>query len=156
MNAKLKAQAMMLQLKERLQKRMPSSYVFSESLDDQGPRLLISQDTTPAAGEQVIAIRLLGVDSEAKDIIGEKRVFAPVRAQIIMEESSISNVSLITLANHIRVAVELNRMGLLQEWYMTANGTVPAVSMFAADGSVSTATLRIKVSPDLYYPLLGQ
>lgn len=156
MQAKFKAQTLMMQLKERLQKRFPSTYVFSESSDDKGVRLLISQDATPAAGEQVIAIRLLGVDTEARDILDNKRVFSPIRCQVIEEESTITNVSLITLINKLYIDIELGRLGLLQERYLTANGTVPAVSMFQNDGSVATAVLKAKVSPDLYYPLLSQ
>lgn len=156
MHAKLKAHSLLLQLKERLQKRFPSTYVITESSDDKGYRLLISQDATPAAGEQVIALRLLGVDTEARDIIDSKRVFGPIVCQVIEEESTITGVSLITLANKLRLDIELGRLGVLQERYMTANGTVPAVSMFQNDGSVATASLIIKASPDLYYPLLSQ
>lgn len=145
----------MLQLKERLQKRLPS-YVFSESFDDKGPRLLISQDATPAAGEQVIAIRFLGEDAGIDDIIDVKRSFGPIKAQVIEEESTISGVSLITLKNRLAIDLELCRLGVLQERYMTANGTVPAVSMFQNDGTVSIAALVDRLSPDMYYPLLSQ
>ncbi|MEM4360410.1 MAG: hypothetical protein QXT45_07780 [Candidatus Bilamarchaeaceae archaeon] len=156
MSVAKKAQMMMLDLKERLQKRLPSTYVFAESSDAQGPRLLISQDATPAAGEQVIAIRLLGVDVEVRNIFDNKKMFGPIKAQVIEEASTVSGVSLITLANRIHVDLELARLGLLQERYMTANGTAPDVSMFQADGSVSTASLIASVSPDLYWPLLSQ
>lgn len=156
MSVAKKAQMLMLQLKERLQKRLPNSYVFAESSDAQGPRLLISQDATPAAGEQVIAIRLLGVDIETKNIFDAKKMFGPIKAQVIEEESAAAGVSLITLANRIHIDLELARLGLLQERYLTANGTAPAVSMFQADGSVATANLIVSISPDLYWPLLSQ
>lgn len=152
-----KSQAIMRDLSERLQKKMPSTYVFSQSQDANGSRLLISQDSTPAAGEQVIAIRIEGEQTAHKDVLGSaQRVYAPLRAQVIEEASSISGVSLITLANRLQVDLEMARMGLKQERYMNANGTVPAVSQFSADGSVASSTLIASLPFDMYWPLSGQ
>lgn len=156
MSALAKIQMLMLNLKERLQKRLPAGYVFQESADDKGLRLLISQDATPAAGEQVIAIRILAVASAHKDIVGQEKVFGPLKAQVIEEASTVSGVSLITLANRAHVDMELARLGIIQERYLNANGTVPAVSQFANDGTVSTSSLAAVIVPDLYYPLSGQ
>lgn len=152
-----KSQAIMRELKERLQKKMPSTYVFSESQDANGSRLLISADATPAAGEQVIAIRIEADQTAFKDVLGSaQRVYAPLRAQVIEEASTISGVSLITLANRLQVDLEMARMGLKQERYMNANATVPAVSQFQADGSVSGSTLIASLPYDMYWPLSGQ
>ncbi len=152
-----KAQAIMRELKERLQKKLPSTYVFTESSDVQGSRLLISADATPAAGEQVVAIRILSEQTAHKDVLGNaQRVYAPLRAQVIEEASTISGVSLITLANRLQIDLEMARMGLKQDRYMNANTTVPAVSQFAADGTVSGSTLIASLPFDMYWPLSGQ
>jgi hypothetical protein len=47
-------------------------------------------------------------------------------------------------------------MGVKQRWYLNPNGTVPAVSEFNSDGSVSTAVKQLDLSPDAYWPLSGQ
>lgn len=157
MSSIAKSQAIMRDLKERLQKKMPASYQFSESMDAQGARLLISADATPAAGEQVIAVRILPEKTAHQDILGSaQKVYAPLRAQVIEEASTISGVSLITLANRLQVDLELARMGLKQERYLNANTAVPAVSQFAADGSVSSSTLIASLPFDMYWPLSGQ
>lgn len=156
MSAQAKSLAIMRDLKDRLQKKM-AGYVFSESQDAQGSRLLISADATPAAGEQVIAIRILPEQTAHKDVLGSaQRVYAPLRAQVIEEASTIAGVSLITLANRLQVDLELARMGLKQERYLNANTTVPAVSQFQADGSVSGSSLIASLPFDMYWPLSGQ
>lgn len=152
-----KSQAIMRELKERLQKKMPSTYVFSESMDANGSILLISADSTPAAGEQVVAIRILGEQTAFKNSIGSAQtVYAPLRAQVIEEASTIAGVSLITLVNRLHVDLELARMAVKQERYMNANTVVPAVSQFSADGSVATATKIASLPSDMYWPLSGQ
>ncbi len=152
-----KSQAIMRELKERLQKKMPSTYVFSESADATGSILLISADSTPAAGEQVIALRILAEKTAFTDILGSaQKVYAPLRAQVIEEASTIANVSLITLANRLQVDLELARMAVKQERYLNANTAVPAVSQFASDGSVSTSTKVASLAADMYWPLSGQ
>jgi glyoxylase-like metal-dependent hydrolase (beta-lactamase superfamily II) len=50
--------------------------VFSESADAQGSRLLISQDATPATGEQVIAIRIEGEQTAHYDSLQKLKNFA--------------------------------------------------------------------------------
>lgn len=152
-----KSQSLMRALKDNLQKRLPSTYVFSDSLDSQGARLLISADSTPAAGEQVIAIRIKGQDTQFNNVIQQAQtVYTPMICQVIEEASTIAGVSLITLANRAQIDCEINRLSVKQERYLNANGTVPAVSQFAADGSVTGSTLAASVSPDLYWPLSGQ
>jgi len=151
-----KSQSLIRPLKDNLTKRLPSTYVLTDSLDSQGARLLISADATPATGEQVVAIRIRGQDQQFQDVIGNaQRTYSPMVAQVIEEASSISGVSLITLANRIKIDWELARLGCKQERYLNTNGTVPALSQFAADGSVSSSNFNQEIS-DLYWPLSGQ
>lgn len=150
-----KAQSLSRVLKERIQMRLPS-FVISESSDSQGSILLISQDSTPAAGEQVMAIRIKAQDTQFSDSIGNaQNSYSPMVIQVIEEASATAGVSLLTLANRMQLDCELARCGCKQERYQNANTVVPAVSQFAADGSVSTSTLRATIS-DLRWPLSGQ
>lgn len=152
-----KSQSLIRILKDNLAKRLPSTYVISESLDSQGDRLLISADSTPAAGEQVVAIRIKAQDTQFLNSIGSAQdVYTPMIAQVIEEASTIAGVSLITLANRSQIDLELARLSIKQERYLNANTTVPALSQFQSDGSVSGSTLAASVSPDLYWPLSGQ
>lgn len=152
-----KSQSLMRVLKNNLQQRLPSTYVFTESQDTQGAMLLISQDATPAAGEQVVAIRAKGQDQQFSDVIGNaQRSYSPMIFQVIEEASTIAGVSLMTLLNRIKIDMELARPGVKQERYLNANGTVPALSQFQTDGSVSSSTLNQSIAPDLYWPLSGQ
>lgn len=157
MAAEAKVQSLMRALKERLQKRLPSTWVFAESSDAQGARLLVSQDATPAAGEQVIAIRIKAQDTQFRDAIGMAQpVYTPCVAQVIEEASTIANVSLIQLANRLAVDTELARLSIKCERFMNSNTTAVALTQFQADGSVSGSTLVAVISPDLKWPLAGQ
>ena len=152
-----KSQSLMRVLKNNLQQRLPSTYVFTESQDSQGAMLLISADSTPAAGEQVVAIRAKGQDQQFSDVIGNaQRTYSPMVFQVIEEASTVSGVSLITLLNRIKIDMELARPGVKQVRYLNTNGTVPALSQFQADGSVSGSNFNQEISPDLYWPLSGQ
>lgn len=153
-----KSQSLMRALRDNLQKRLPSTYVFSESLDAQGSRLLISADATPATTEQVCAIRIKPQDQQFNNVIGQSQLtYTPMIAQVIEEATAASaTVSLLTLANKSQIDQELMRMSVKQERYINAAGTVPAVSQYAADGTVTGSTLATTVSPDLYWPLSGQ
>lgn len=151
-----KSQSLMRDLQSRLQLRLPT-FTFTQSQDSQGAILLVSQDSTPSAGEQVCAIRCKGQASQFSDIVGNaQRGYSPMVLQVIEELSTVANVSLLTLANKCKIDMELDRLGVKQERYSNPNGTVPATSEFAADGSVTTATLVAEISPDLYWPLSGQ
>jgi len=152
-----KSQSLMLALKDHLQKELPSTYVFTTAQDSAGAQLLISQDSTPSAGEQVVAIRIKGQDTQFNDSIGNaQRVYTPMVIQVIEEASTISGVSLITLANRAWIDRELARSGVKQERWLNTHGTVPALTQFNTDGTVSSSTLAATTSPDLYWPLSGQ
>lgn len=156
MNLK-KAQAIARDLKSRLALRLPSGYLIQEAQDDHGVMLLISQDATPAAGEQVVAIRILPEVTDHKNVIGlPQDVYAPLRAQVIEEASTLAGVSLLTLENRCKIDLELARLGLKQERFLNANGTVPALSQFAAAGAVTGSNLVASLPFDLYWPLAGQ
>ena len=152
-----KSQSLMRVLQNNLQLRLPSTYTFTATQDTAGAQLMISQSSTPTAGEQNVAIRAIGQDQQFTDVIGNaQRTYSPMKFQVIEETSSVANVSLLTLANRVAIDMELARPGVRQERYLNANGTVPALSEFHTDGTVATATLVATIAPDLYWPLSGQ
>jgi hypothetical protein len=153
-----KSQSLIRALKDQLSKRLPA-YTIQESLvNSAGDTLMISQSASPTAGQNNVAIRIGFQDTQFTDVIGlPQSVYTPMRADIIQEATAASaSVSLCQMAFQQAIAAELDKMGIRERWYLNANGTVPAVSEFAADGSVTTAVLQIELAPDQYWPLSGQ
>jgi hypothetical protein len=144
-----------LKIKEKLSIVLAPLTVVQSS-DANGVMLLVS-DGTPAAGEQVAAIRLCKMPSDFTDSVGlTQKIYAPLICQVIEETSTIAATSLLTAANRSKLDAILAQAGLRQERYMTANATVPATSMFAANAAVTTATAVATIEPDIQWPLSGQ
>ena len=153
-----KSQSLVRSLIDLLSKRLPA-YTFSEQLTPVGDTLMISQSASPTAGQNNCAIRIGFQDTQFNDVIGlPQNIYSPMRADVIEESTAASaSVSLCTLTFQLAINVELDRMGVKQRWYLNPNGTVPAISEFAADGSVSApAVKQLDLSPDAYWPLSGQ
>jgi hypothetical protein len=151
-----KSQSLIRALKDQLSKRLPA-YTIIEVLGSAGDQLLISQHATPVAGEQNIAIRIKGQDTQFTDVIGlAQSVYTPMVCQVIEEGSTIAHVSVLQMAVRAALEAELGKLGVKQERWLNANTVVPALSQFAADGSVSTSTLEASIAPDIYWPLSGQ
>lgn len=145
-----KQQSLIMELKSRLQKRLPS-WTFTESMDDSGMRLLASADATPAAGEQVLAIKFKMESTQFENSIGvAQKVFSPSVCQIIQE------AGILSLVNQLIIDLEVSRMGVTQERFQNTAASVPAVSQFQDDGSVTGSTLIARIANDLYWPLSGQ
>jgi len=159
-----KSQSLIRALQDQLGKRLGSPayatpYTLVESLlNSAGDTLMVSQSATPTAGQNNCAIRIGFQDTQFNDVIGNpQNVYTPMRADIIQEATAASaSVSLCTMAFQLAVSVELCKIGIKQRWYLNPTGTVPAVSEFNADGTVSTAVKQLDLSPDAYWPLSGQ
>lgn len=155
MSTTAKAQMTMIEIKDILTKRLPSTWTLTagkDSLDN--PTLLVSADATPAAGEQVFFIRCKAIDTLAVDVLGlAQKVFTPHVLQIAMELSAVAGVPIATTANQIPVLGELFKRGMKVEVWHEANLTVPSVASVATGG---TATLVATFNQNLYHPLAGQ
>lgn len=145
-----KANTLMLKLKEMLKLKLPS-FVQTDSVDTNGyPTLLLSADSTPAAGEQNIFIRIITDSTAFVDSIGNSQsVYSPHVIQSVEEASTVANVSLLTLANRAQIDWSISRLGCKEEKYLRANGTAPGLS------DISSANLKAKVADD-YFPLSSQ
>lgn len=159
-----KSQSLIRALQDQLSKRLAppafaAAYTIVESLaNSAGDTLMISQSATPTAGQNNCAIRIGFQDTQFSDVIGlSQSVYSPMRADVIQEATAASaSVSLCSMAFQLAISVELAKMGIKQRWYLNANGTVPAIAEFNADGTVSTAVLQSTIAPDAYWPLSGQ
>lgn len=145
-----KANKLMLKLKEEIKQKLPS-FVQTDGVDSSGyPTLLVSADSTPAAGEQNMFIRIKTIDTPFVDSIGQAQsVFGPHVIQSVEEASSIANVSLLTCANKSVLDWCISRLGCQEEKYLRANGGAPVL------GDISSSNLKQKLA-DSYFPLSAQ
>jgi hypothetical protein len=152
-----KAFSLIRQLYVELEVRLPA-YYLTESGDAQGAILIISSDATPVAGDQTVAIRILGESTAFVNSIGlPQAVYAPMVAQVIEEQSTIAGSAVLSLVNELIISEALSRMGVRQQRYLNPNGTVPSASEFNANGTVNApAVLITSYSPDVNWPLAGQ
>ena len=152
-----KSQSLIRSLIDQISHRLPS-YTLQEQNNNFGDMLMISQSATPTAGQSNWAIRIVGQDTPFTDVIGlQQSTYTPFVAQVIEESSTIAGVSLIPLAVRVFVEMELAKLGIKQQRFLSANATVPALSMFdASDANVTGATLEVTLAADQYWPLSGQ
>lgn len=151
-----KEQTLLLKLKEHLRMIFPT-FTLTESLGSDGAKLLISADSTPAAGEQVMAIRIKKNATDFTDSVGlTQKIYAPLMMQVIEESSSVAGLSILTAANKARLDSELAKMGVTEERYLNANTTAVTLAQFASDGTVSGSTKVADVRADVQWPLSGQ
>jgi hypothetical protein len=145
-----KSSTLMLKLKEELRQKLPS-FVQTDNVDSNGyPTLLLSADSTPAAGEQNMFIRITTMSSPFVDSIGQSQsVYGPHVIQSVEEASTISGVSLLTLANRSKIDWCITRAGCQEEKYLRANGAAPGLS------DITSGNLVSKVA-DAYFALSHQ
>lgn len=146
-----KAISMMAKFKDRVQKLLPSTFVYTDGVDADGyPTLLIAADASPATTEQVLAIRIVSVQSQFENVVlgSSAAVYSPHRVQVIAEDGTSAGILYVTAPNLVKVFDELKYLMIDQELYFSANTTVPALSMFAADGAVSSAVLEDVIPAD--------
>lgn len=144
-----KQQALARDLQERLQLRLPA-YTFSQSTDSSGAILSVSQSSTPAAGENNMIIRIVPFDTPFLDSIGSaQQVYSPSKLQIVEESSTVAGHSVVAASVKSAMDWDLAQLGVYQERYLGANGSVPATS------EIIPANLVAKVG-DYKWPQSGQ
>lgn len=85
------------------------------------------------AGTQSAFIRVEAIPSIGTDSVGlTQRAFGPHVIQMVIETSSVANVSLVTEANKLPILGEVLGRGTRVELYLSANGTAPAVAGIAS------------------------
>lgn len=154
MSSVKKSESLVRNLKERLKLRLPSTYSILDSNDVKGFRLQVN-DGSWATTEYAFALRVLGIESQFTDVIGnQQKAYAPSKCQLIIEAGAVGvGLSALKIAELIS---EISRMGLRIDLYQNTTTNQPLASQFAADGSVSSSTLQGSIDPDLKWPLSGQ
>jgi hypothetical protein len=155
-----KSQALIRAMSDNLMKRLPSTYVITQSFDSVGARLSISASSSWTTGTDAVYIRICGDNTQFSDIIGNpQNVYSPLIAQVISEASTAGNgttaTSWTTMTN---IMAELLRAIGKTDLFTTANGTSPLTSTLfdSADTGVTGATFVAEVRSDLNWPLSGQ
>src|SRR5512138_648199 len=103
-----------------------------QSYDTDGnPVLTLSADSSPAAGEKVVVIRIKPIAWTAVDIIGHSsQMFTPHVIQICTETPDAGYI--VGPVELLPILGEIARRGTLVEWYQSAHDTLPATAQMIA------------------------
>ena len=145
-----KPQTLMLKLVEELKMRLPQ-YFYAQGSDSNGfPTLLISQSSTPAAGENNAFIKIVNAPTAFVDSINSPQsTFSPNICQIVEEKAASGNGTVLSSSFAAQLDWCLIRQGTIDQWYTRANGTVPGNS------DVTAGNLQAQTA-DAYFPLSMQ
>ncbi len=151
-NSTATAFAKMRDLKRNLAFKLPSTYVFTDSVDVNGcPVLTINQDSTPATTEQNVVLRIKPESLIFVNSIGQvQEDFAPHDVEMVVETGAAVNTVYLNATNSAILHTECAKTGCIFKYYLSANGAVPAVSDFTA------ANLKLTLDPDIYNKLTAQ
>ncbi len=148
-----KAIAHSRELADLLRKWLPT-YTLVETNDSDGnPVITVSEDATPAFGEEVVVIRTKGIAwGLAKDIVGNDAIqYAGHVIQICTEKNyeGADDTILDILGPNVLlpILIECGRKGTWVEWYRTDNGTIPSTAAMISDNLAATWK-------DLYFNIL--
>jgi hypothetical protein len=146
-----KANKLALELGDRLKKRLPSTFVFTEAFDTNGDATLsITADSTPATTEQNIFIRVKAIAwALTKNVLGlDQEVFTPSVVQLAIEAGDDATDQFLADTTLLYVLGEVMTLGTRVELWKETNGTVPAVTTF------NTANKQKAVyEASLYFPM---
>ena len=142
---------MSVQIADDLKHLLPS-LVCVESKDSNGDAVIVlSADSTPAAGEKVIVIRTKSMDQPlAKDSLGlPSMTFVPSVIQLCTElnyAGTTDNVAdILGPVELLPVICTLANRATRIEWYQTANGTLPATAQ------MTSSNLKATIEADLFW-----
>lgn len=147
-----KSRTLARDLKDALSKRQPSA-IFTEDFDTDGsPTIYMTgpNNSGAEAQEAFIKVRPEVVNAGVVDIVGNQRVYAPQKIQIVMEESATPNdgLDLVNEAGYVLdVLGECLRKGCLVELWVVANAAAVDATAFA------TASNLKATFDDLYHAL---
>jgi hypothetical protein len=123
---------------------LPSQVQTSDT--NGNPVLTLSQDSTPAAGEKVIVIRIQPLaDWSPKDILGlASQMYTPHQIDICTETNAAATPNVLTTVELLPVLAEIAKRGMVINWYQTAALSVPSVV------AMTSSNLTAKFA-DLYW-----
>lgn len=139
-------------LSKRVKTTLP---IVVETNDTDGnPVITLSADVDPATGEKVIVLRLKPVSwPTAINVLGgTPDIYGPHVIQICTEANyagaTDSVADILTPAELLPVLGDVITKGITVEWFVSANGTVPATTQ------MTDANLKATYSADLYNGML--
>lgn len=141
-----KSLALVKELKDRLARRTTLAISDLSYDTDGGAWFLIG---TGAAGTQSMVVKSKQIDPVGFNGIGLAATgYAQTVLQVVVETSTIANVSLLTGANFLNLMGEVLRQGSRVELYMSANTNTVGVE------DIIPANLRTTWEADLQYRLM--
>lgn len=146
MAASAKSLSLVKELKDRLARRTTLAISDFSYDSDGGAYFLIGSAT---AGQQGMLVKSKQIDPIGFDGIGNAaRGYSQTVLQMVVETSSIANVSLLTAANLLPLFGEILRQASRVELYMSANGTGVGIAQ------ITGANLKSTWEADLQYRLM--
>lgn len=119
--------------------------VTQGTASDGAPTILVGAGT---AGSQSAFVKIAAVDFGSVNAFGlALNSPAPFVAQLVLETSTIANVSLLTGANLLPIVTELVKPGVRVELYMSANTNAPEAS------DIVVGNLKLVLDPSIETPL---
>jgi len=124
-----KANSIAGELLDALQKRFGKTTTGAQDggLDTDGNKLIKFGPGT--AGSQSALIKLSAFSNIGADVLGnQQQSYSPSVAQVVLEQSTIANVSLLLAATLMPLMDEIAKFGTRVELFLTANGTAPSAT----------------------------
>ncbi len=139
-----KAIELSAELADELKRRLPTMVVTQTVDASNNPLITVSQDTTPAAGEKVLLIRTRPITWALNtNSIGQTMdVFTPHVMELCTEANyagATDNVAdILTGAELGPTLLCIGKRGTRVDWFVSANGTLPATTEMVAANLVMT------------------
>ncbi len=148
-----KAYAIERELGDKLKKFVAATLpIATESADSDGnPVLTLSADSSPAAGEKVIVIRVMPIQRPtAKDSLGNPGITPSGHVIQLCTEANPAGgagADILGPAELLPTLIEIGRVGCFVEWYVSAAGDVPDTTQMTSGNLKDTWR-------DLYWNIL--
>ena len=145
-----KANSLMRTLREKLVLRLPSTYLFSDSVDASGnPVLTIAQKAPWVTADNYFVIRVMPLPQIGVNSLGlAQEAFTPHVVQIDTEASATAHVSFVKDLVMEPVLFEVFRLGTMVDFYLSTTTVKPVVADFA-DATKFELRLDDLINPEI-------
>jgi len=142
---------LLLLIKEALKIELPT-FTLTEGDSSGNPIMLISEDATPAIGEEVAFLKIIQKEYSGFPIpsLASADDGRPHKLQLVIEESAVGGVSVWSSINFAKLLARLIEMNVDLVFYMSANGDIPA------EGEINDTNFVDEIRADVRHPNSGQ
>jgi len=125
-----KSNALMRGLREKLVLRLPSTYLFADSVDAAGnPVLTIAQKAPWVTADQYVVIRMRPITQIGANVLGlAQESFGPHDIDFISEASGVATETFLSDLNSQKILFELDRIGAAINVYLMPTTTLPTTA----------------------------